>query len=178
MMKIEFVATEDFSDVQKKALDRLWEAVYPPEVVAALPGRFFSWSPPQWSILLWDQDEIVSRAGLQVREIYSQGITKRVGGIGGVMTHPARQGQGLASLAMREAAKRFDTDLNVAYAILFCRPHLVEFYKRLMWKPFQGRVFVEQPNGRVEFTLNGAMVLNVKEQAPLDGEIDLNGLPW
>lgn len=177
-MKIEFVATGKFSDAQDKALDRLWEAVYPPEVVADLPGRFYSWAAPQWSILVWDQDDLVSRAGVTVREISSQGTTKRVGGIGGVMTHPARQGQGWASLAMHEAARRFDTDLNVAYALLFCRPHLVEFYKRLAWKPFQGKVYVDQPAGKIEFTVNGAMVLDVKERAPLDGEIDLNGLPW
>ena len=177
-MKIEFVAKDKFSDIQKNGLDQLWEAVYPPEVIATLPSRSFSWASPQWSIFLWDQDELVSRVGLLVREINSEGTTKRIGGIGGVMTHPARQRQGLASLGMREASKRFDTDLSVSYALLFCRPSLVEFYKRLMWKPFQGKVFVEQPGGKIEFTINGAMVLDVKEQAPLNGELDLNGLPW
>ena len=47
-----------------------------------------------------------------------------------------------------------------------------------MWKPFEGKVYVEQPQGKVEFSANGPMVLNVKEQAPLKGELDLNGLPW
>jgi aminoglycoside 2'-N-acetyltransferase I len=177
-LKLEFVATEELSDIQKKALDQLRATVYPPEVIATLPGRFFAWASPQWSILLWDQDELVSRVGLLVREIDSEGIIKSIGGIGGVMTLPAKQGQGLASQALREASKHFDTDLNVAYALLFCRPHLVEFYKRLRWKPFQGKVYVEQPHGKVEFSSNGAMVLDVKEPAPLNGELDLNGLPW
>lgn len=177
-VKIEFVAAEEFSDIQNNALDQLRAAVYPPEVIETLPGRFFSWSPTQWSILLWDQDELVSRVGLLIREIYSEGKIKKIGGIGGVMTHPAKQGRGIASQAMREAAKRFDTDLNVPYALLFCRPQLVEFYKRLMWRPFQGKVYVEQPQGKIEFSTNGAMVLDVKEQAPLHGELDLNGLPW
>jgi len=94
------------------------------------------------------------------------------------MTHPAKQGKGYASQAMREASRLFDEELKVAYALLFCRPHLVEFYKRLFWKPFQGQVFVEQPNGKVEFSVNGAMVLDVKERAPLNGSLDLHGLPW
>jgi len=94
------------------------------------------------------------------------------------MTHPARQGQGLASKAMREAAKRFEQDLHVDYALLFCRPDLVLFYERLGWKSFEGQVFVEQPQGKIEFSANGAMVLDVKEQAPLTGVLDLNGLPW
>ena len=177
-MEIEFVATENLSDTQKGALKQLGAVVYTPEVVETLPGRFYSWDSPQWSIFVWDQGELVSRAGLLVREINSGGAIKRIGGVGGVLTHPARQGQGLASQAMREAAKRFDTDLNVSYALLFCRPHLIEFYKRLMWKPFQGKVYVEQPQGKIEFTVNGAMVLDVKEHAPLDGELDINGLPW
>jgi GNAT superfamily N-acetyltransferase len=177
-MKIEFVPREDFSDAQNSALDALRAAVYPPEVIATLPGRFFSWTPPQWSILLWDEDELVSRVGLVVREIVHDGAVKRIGGIGGVMTHPGKQGRGYAGRAMREAAARFDRELNVSFALLFCLPHLVEFYKRLKWKPFLGKVFVEQPQGRIEFTANGAMVLDVKENAPVQGEIDLNGLPW
>ena len=176
--KIEFVATEDFSDRQQSALEQLGAAVYPPEVVATLPGRFFTWARPQWSVLLWDGKELVSRGGLLVRDAFHDGTQKRIGGIGGVATHPAKQGQGLASKAMREAKKLFHEELKVDYALLFCRPHLVEFYKRLSWKPFEGKVFVEQPNGKIEFSVNGAMLLDVKEVAPLDGTLDLNGLPW
>jgi aminoglycoside 2'-N-acetyltransferase I len=177
-MKVEFVATEKLSNTQKTALNQLGAAVYPPEVIATLPGRFFSWASPQWSILLWDHDELVTRVGLSRREVLNDGLTKSIGGIGGVMTHPAKQGQGLASQAMREASKYLDADLDVSYALLFCRPHLVEFYKRLMWKSFEGKVFVEQPQGEVEFSANGAMVLDVREQAPLHGVLNLNGLPW
>jgi predicted GNAT family N-acyltransferase len=178
-LKIELVATARLSDAQKAALRQLGTAVYTPEVTRALPGTSVAWDSPQWSIFLWDQGELVSRVGLLVREISCGGAVKRIGGIGGVLTHPAKQGQGLASLAMREAAKCFDTDLSVAFALLFCRSDLVEFYKRLLWQPFQGKVFVEQPaKGRIEFTINKAMVLDVKEQAPLNGELDLHGLPW
>ena len=177
-MNLEFVQTEEMTNRQKHGLQQLGAAVYPPAVIATLPGRFFTWASPQWSVLLWEQDELVSRAGLLVREILQDGVTKRIGGIGGVMTQPARQGQGLASRVLREAAQRFNTELNVAYALLFCRPHLVEFYRRLDWKPFQGEVYVQQPEGRVAFSANGAMVLDVKESAQLTGSLDLNGLPW
>ena len=177
-MKLEFVATDRLSDLQKNSIQKLRSAVYPPEVLATLPGLAFTWASSQWSVLVWDQDELVAKVGLLVREIISNGEAKSIGGIGGVMTHPERQGQGLASQAMREAARLFDKELKVEYALLFCLPHLVEFYKRLKWKPFQGQVFVEQPNGKIEFSVNGAMVLDVKEQAPLNGSLDLNGLPW
>ena len=176
--KIEFVATEAFSDRQQKGLDVLRAAVYPPEVLETLPSRFFTWARPGWSALLWDGDELVSRVGLLVREAFHDDTPKRIGGIGGVATRPASQGKGHASLAMREAAKQFHEALNVDYALLFCRDQLIPFYGRLGWKPFEGRIFVEQPKGKIEFTANGAMVLDVKEKAPLKGVLDLNGLPW
>lgn len=177
-MKFEFTAADQLSDIQKNGLAQLRAAVYPPEVLATLPGRFFTWASPQWSVFLWDEGELVSRVGLVVREIASNGESKTIGGIGGVMTHPGKQGKGYASQAMREASKLFAEELQVAFALLFCRPHLVEFYKRLKWESFQGLVFVEQPQGKVEFSVNGAMVLDVNEPAPLSGILDLNGLPW
>lgn len=177
-MHIEFVPTEEFSDQQKHALAQLRAAVYPPEVLATLPGIKFSWAGPQWSVLVWEEEDLVSRVGLLVREIVSNGENKSIGGIGGVMTHPEQQGKGYASKAMHAASKIFDEEWKVAFALLFCRPHLVEFYKRMLWKPFQGQVFVEQPEGKVEFSANGAMVLDINEAAPLNGSLDLNGLPW
>jgi ribosomal protein S18 acetylase RimI-like enzyme len=177
-LRIEFLEMAKLTNTQTDALSRLRAAVYPPKVLATSPARFFTWATVQWSVFLWDSDELVARVGLVVRDVLDNGVTKRIGGIGGVATHPARQGQGLASIAMREAEKHFREELNVLYALLFCRPHLVEFYKRLDWKPFQGQVFVEQPQGKVEFSANGAMVLDVREQAPTQGVLDLNGLPW
>ena len=161
-MKIEFIATEDLTGVQNDGIQKLRSAVYPPEVLATLPGRLFTWASPQWSVLVWDEDELIAKVGLLVRDAFHDNAPKRIGGVGGVMTHPEKQGRGLASKAMREASRLFDIELNVSYALLFCRPHLVEFYKRLTWKPFEGKVFVEQPNGKAEFSANGAMVLDVK----------------
>ena len=177
-MKIDFVATGKLSEIQKESLKQLRAAVYPPEVLATLPGRVFTWAAPQWSVFVWDQDELISRVGLITREILSNGEIKTIGGVGGVMTHPESQGKGYASQAMHATAKIFDSELNVAYALLFCRPHLVEFYKRLLWKPFEGQVFVKQPQGKMEFSANGALLLDVQEPAPLNGSLDLNGLPW
>ena len=177
-MNIEYIEMGKLSPAQTEALNHLRAIVYPPNVLAMLPGSTFSWVSPQWSIFVWNVKELVARVGLVVRDIVANGVTKRIGGIGGVMTHPNKQGQGLASRAMGAAAERFAKDLNVSYALLFCRPQLVEFYKRLGWKPFMGEVFVQQPQGRLEFSANGAMMFDVKEEAPLQGVLDLNGLPW
>lgn len=177
-MKIEVVKSERLSVQQEEALDQLGAAVYPPNEGAPLPGASVAWASPQWSILLWEQDELVTHVGLLVREIIQDGKLQRIGGLGAVATHPARQGKGFASQAMRAAAQWFDRDRAVPYALLFCRPNLIPFYERLLWKPFMGQVFVEQPEGKIQFTVNETMVLDVREQAPLSGVLDLNGLPW
>ena len=178
-MKLEFVAADQFSDAQKESLKQLRATVYPAAVLATLIGKDIAWASPQWSVLVWDEDELVSRVGLIVREVISNGETKSIGGIGGVMTHPERQSKGYASEAMHEAIRVFDEEFKVAYALLFCGSRLIEFYKRLSWKPFQGSVVVEQPRkGKIEFSANNAMVFDVEEPAPLNGTLDLNGWPW
>ena len=178
-MKLEFVATDQFSETQKESLKQLRATVYPAAALATLIGKDVTWASPQWSVLVWDEGELVSRVGLVVREIIGNGETKSIGGIGGVMTHPERQSKGYASEAMHEAVRVFDEEFKVAYALLFCGSRLIEFYKRLGWKPFEGSVYVEQPRkGRIEFSANNAMLLDVKEPAPLNGTLDLNGLPW
>ena len=177
-INVEFVQTEKLALLQEKALEQLSEAVDPPDRAATRPGKSVTWASPQWSILLWEHDALVTHVGLLVREILQDGTMKRIGGVGGVATHPAKQRRGFASQGMREAAERFDREFAISYALLFCRAELVPFYERLQWKPFMGKIFVEQPQGKIEFTLNGAMVLDVREQAPQSGILDLNGLPW
>ncbi len=186
---LEFVEEEKLTGKQRDAIKKLKLAVYPAESFPqrlhlwllrqlGKSGRRYTWASPQWSILIMEDDEVITSVGMIVREIISNGASKKIGGICRVMTHPAKRKSGLASSAMREAARRFHDVLEVSYALLFCRPHLVSFYKSLKWEPFEGQVFVNQPEGKVDFTSKGPMVLDVKEQAPLHGILDLNGLPW
>lgn len=199
-LSIEFIETEQLTNRQKDAVARLRLAAYPPEplprrlylwalrrfrdafypseYLLKLPGRRYKWAPPQWSVLITDGDELATRLGMVVREINSNGKSKRIGGFCAAMTHPAKRRKGLLRLAMQEATRRFHDELNVSFGLLFCRPPLVPLYERLMWKLFQGIVLADQPEGKVDFTSKGPMVLDILEQAPLQGTLDLNGLPW
>lgn len=177
-MQIELVTTDQFSEIQKESLKQLRNAVYPNAMLATTLGKQFFLASPQWSALVWDEGELVSRVGLLTREIISNGETKLIGGIGVVLTHPEKQNKGQTSEAMREAAKILNEEWKVSFALLFCTSRLVEFYKRLGWKPFRGNIYVEQRKGRTEFTGNHSMVLDVREPAPLEGSLDLKGYPW
>ena len=177
-MQIQVATTSEFTTVQEVALDRLHQAVFPPAARAAEAEERYSWADPQWAVLLWHEDELITHVGIVVRDVDSNGVNKRIGGIGGVMTHPAHQGKGFAGRVMQRAAQYLEEELAVPFALLFCRPELTAFYGRLGWRPFTGTLFVEQPEGRIEFSVHGPKVRDVCEVAPTTGELDLCGLPW
>jgi len=177
-MKIEFLASEQLSEVQKENLRQLRTAVYPAAMLATTINKQFLMASLRWSVLVWDESELVSRVGLLTREIISNGETKMIGGIGGVLTHPDSQNKGHATEAMREVARILNEEWKVSFGLLFCASRVVEFYKRLGWKSFRGNIYVKHRKEKVEFTGNHSMVLDVREQAPEEGTLDLKGYPW
>jgi GNAT superfamily N-acetyltransferase len=121
---------------------------------------------------------LIAHAGILVREGTLDGVPVKLGGIGGVKTHPQAQGRGYASAALRRAATALHDDHHVAFSLLVCQAHLLPFYGRLGWLPFSGRLVVEQPGGAIIFTINRPMVLPGLLSAPQEGVIDLRGLLW
>jgi len=178
-VRLELKPVAAFTDDERAALKALSAAVYPPEVIAASPGRHLKWAPPEYGLFVWDDDSrLVSYVGLLIREGSLDGAPARIGGIGSVKTHPHVEGRGYASAGIRRAIAALNDEHRAAFSLLVCRDHLPPFYHRLGWLDFAGRVFVEQPAGRVEFTINRPMVLAGLRPAPRDGTIDLAGPPW
>jgi len=164
---------------EREALRALTAAVYPPAESAADPVRQIAWASPEWGILVWDDaGALVGYVGIVVRDVALDGRVVRVGGIGGVKTHPAARGRGYARAALQRAATFMADDLGAAFGVLVCREALLPFYGGLGWQPFAGTLLVGQPGGTVPFTFNRPMVLPVREPAPQGGTLDLCGLPW
>jgi GNAT superfamily N-acetyltransferase len=167
------------TDAERAALRALTAAVYPPERLAASPGRSVQWAPSQWSILVWAEEErLVAHVGMVTREGTLDWAPVRIGGVGSVKTHPRAEGRGYGSAALRRAAAVLGEDHQVAFSLLVCQEHLLRFYGRLGWRPFPGRLVVEQPGGPMVFTVNQPMVLTGRRAAPREGVIDLAGPPW
>jgi aminoglycoside 2'-N-acetyltransferase I len=178
-MRLDLKPVTELSDGERDALEALTAAVYPPEVRATSPGRSLQWAPSTWSVLVWTvEGQLIAHVGIVTREGTLDGVPVKIGGIGGVKTHPQAQGRGYASAALRRAATALKDDHYVAFSLLVCQAHLLSFYGRLGWLPFPGRLVVEQPGGSVVFTMNRCMVLPALRQAPQEGIIDLRGLPW
>jgi hypothetical protein len=178
-VRVDLKPVAELSSEERDALKALTAAVYPPDVVAASPGRHLTWAAPEYSVLIaCPEGRLVAHVGIVVREGFLDDTPVRIGGIGGVKTHPSARGRGHATAGLRRAASALTADHRVAFSLLVCQDHLVPFYARLGWAAFSGRLLVEQPGGRTVFTVNRPMVLAGLRPAPREGTIDLDGPPW
>lgn len=165
-------------DVSWPMIQPLSARVYPPEVLAEMAWRHVDWAHAAWRLLTRDDaGTVVSTVGAYHRVADLDGRPLRLGGIGGVMTHPDFRRRGLVRAAMAQAVALFAEEGQEA-GLLFCEGHNVPVYAALGWRLFQGGTIVEQPHGPVVFTGMHAMVCNIRGEAPRRGRLDLRGKPW
>jgi GNAT superfamily N-acetyltransferase len=153
--------------------------VYTPEVLKTWVGRDVKWAQAdQRALVRTDEGLLVSHAGAFVRQAEWDGLPVKLGGIGGVVTHPGHRRQGYARAAIKRALTWLHDEPAVAFALLFCEPHNVPYYAKQGWQGFEGAVIVRQPGGTGPFTLFHAMTLAIRNRNALRGTLDLRGEPW
>jgi predicted GNAT family N-acyltransferase len=178
-MRWELRPVADLTAGEQAAVRTLALAVYPPEASAAWPGRAIEWAPHQWGVIAWGADgAVVCYTGVILRDARWNDRAVRVGGIGGVKTHPASRGQGLATTAIKRALDFFLEQGDVDLGLLVCEPGLVPFYARRGWGRFTGELLVAQRRATVPFKWNLPMTTAVRLEEPIAGTIDLQGPPW
>jgi len=155
----------------------LGDAVYPPEVRAGMPGMQRQWSYAEWGVRGWLDGQLVVHVGAITREVTLDGRALTIAGIGGVKTHPDFRRQGFAGQCLDVANEFFDNQ-GVEFALLVCLPHLIEYYGRFGYQPFEGTMLVTQFGEPEVFSFNQPLVRSVKATAPVDGELNLYGPPW
>jgi aminoglycoside 2'-N-acetyltransferase I len=156
----------------------LFNAVWPPDVVAKLPWAGIVFAHADLRVLVQDEPEgAVCHVGIYRREVTWNGRKMRAGGIGGVLTREDKRRRGYASIALNAAVQTLKDEGATDFALLFCEPHNAPFYMGRGWQPFDGEIYVEQPQGRVRFDAIAPYVHHLK-RSPLRGVIDLHGLPW
>lgn len=169
----------DWDEEDLAALRALTSAVYPERESASWPGRHIEWSAPEWGLRVTDEKgDLVSFAGLLIRDGHHDDRRVRIGGIGGVKTHPDHRGLGYAAAAMETAHSFFAEAGTVDFGLLVCEEALIPYYGKLGWQVFEGELLVEQPAGKGRFTFNRVMVIPVAGEVPRIGVVDLNGPPW
>jgi hypothetical protein len=169
----------ELTDSAHAALRALSLAVYPPDEAANWPGRHLEWAAAEWCVRVWGGDgELASYTGMVLRQATYDGQPVRIGGVGGVKTHPAARRHGYAGLGVRRAVEFFHAQPDIAFGLLVCAPHLLGYYARLGWQEFGGRMLIRQHGAVVEFTFNRIMTCDVRSAGPAAGTIDLCGPPW
>lgn len=178
-MKLAFHAAADLTASEQHALRDLSQAVYPPDIAAAWPGKAIEWAAPQWSVMGWDADgTAICHVGVVLRQARLNQRTVTLGGIGGVKTHPGWRRRGLAARAIGCALDLLRDQGNVDFGLLVCESTLIPYYERLGWRRFEGEMFVTQNNSTVLFTFNLPMTTPLCIEDTLTGTIDLLGPPW
>jgi aminoglycoside 2'-N-acetyltransferase I len=158
----------------------LFDAIWPPHVVATLPWAKIVFAHAELRVLVQDEaGEALCHVGIHRRDVTWNGRKVPAAGIGGVLTREDARGRGYASIALDAAVQTLKDEGSAAFAMLFCEPHNVPFYMARGWKPFDGEIYADQPEkGRVRFEAMAPYIYDLRGRAPQNGIIDLCGLPW
>ena len=168
-----------FTDNDRAVLRALSLAVYPPDAEGEWAGRHLEWATPTWCVCVQAPDGVLaSFIGVVFRQAVCDDAPVRIGGIGGVMTHPALRGRGFAGLGMRRAVEFFHAQEDVDFGLLVCADGMRSYYQRLGWQEFAGVTHVLQHGQPSVFTYNHVMTIDVQSPGPVAGTIDLLGPPW
>src|SRR5262249_19011586 len=104
----------DLSEGDRADLLALSHAVYPPAESANWPGRHLEWAAAEWCVRVRDAEgKLVSHVGVLLRQASHEGRPVRIGGVGGVKTHPAARGLGHATLGLLRAVEFFEEQSDV-----------------------------------------------------------------
>ena len=164
-------------DASWPAARALFDIVWPEDETEKPAWTHLEFAHADLRILVESGEQLVCHVGITQREVTWNGRKLRVGGIGGVATHPEFRGQGFASVALTAAIQTLKDERATDFALLFCEQHNLAFYAARGWKTFAGLVYAEQSGARQRFDALLPLVFYLK-RAPHDGEIDLCGLPW
>jgi aminoglycoside 2'-N-acetyltransferase I len=157
----------------------LFDAVWPPQVVAKLPWADIVFADADLRVLVQVEGEgLLCHVGIFRREAKWNGRRVHLGGIGGVATRPDARRRGYASIALNAALQTLKDEGATDFALLFCEPGNVPFYVERGWQPFEGEIYADQPKRRGRFDAIAPFVFDLKRRAPRQGTIDLCGLPW
>ena len=155
----------------------LFKAIWPQEIVDNLPWAGIRLAYPDQRVMIDADGAIACHVGLHQRVGTWNDHHVVIGGIGSVLTRADCRGRGYAGAALGAAIQTLRACGGIDFALSFCEPHYIDFYRGHGWHTFEGTIFVEQPGGRLRFKVMAPQVFDLR-RAPRSGVIDLCGLPW
>jgi aminoglycoside 2'-N-acetyltransferase I len=141
------------------------------------PAASIELAHPDLRVIVEVDEQPVCHVGLYRREGVWRERKTRIGGVGGLVTHPDFRHQSLASVALDAALHTLRDEKSNDFALLLSPSETAGFFTKRNWKPFMGEVYAEQNHLRARFDALQPLVYYLK-RAPHEGELDLCGLPW
>jgi aminoglycoside 2'-N-acetyltransferase I len=170
-MTYEIIQTNQLTDEETRLLFHWGKDIF-----GDLPHQL-TWRPKELHFVLYAEEKPLSHVGLLRHEVSIKGESRTVAGLGGVVTVPEAQNQGIAHKLMQHAMNVMETEMDVDAGLLFCLPKMEAYYARLGWQTIEGPVIFDQPGGKVTSPLL-VMVLPFHDKPWPIGKVDLQGLPW
>src|SRR6266481_8859534 len=165
-------------DASWQTAEAVFDEVWPPQLLEKLPWGNVVFAHADLRVFVRaESGDVACHVGIFRREVTWNGRKMRAGGIGGVLTREDSRRRGYASVALNAAIQTLKDEGATDFALLFCEPHNAPFYVGRGWKPFDGEIYCDQPEGRIRFQATAPYVYKLK-RAPLGGVIDLCGQPW
>ncbi|HMJ26029.1 MAG TPA: GNAT family N-acetyltransferase [Pyrinomonadaceae bacterium] len=147
------------------------------EDIFGVQAQSLQWRPKNLRFILYDENELVSHAGILQHSVCVNGRSILVVGLGGVVTVPTARRKGFARQLVQHAMKHAEAEWHVEAGLLFCRPQMIHYYETLGWQQVQAPVMIDQPNGKIASPLP-VMVLPFGDLGWPTGTIELGSLPW
>jgi aminoglycoside 2'-N-acetyltransferase I len=169
--KIEIKAIRNLSQEVQDEVYQLLTAVFEADISQ------WRWSQDDYRLLVRVDNCIVSHVAMIERTCLVNKQPVKVGGVGGVGTHPDFRDRGLASLAMRQTADFLKNQLKVEYGVLFCANEMVPYYQRLGWRMIDAPVAFEEQGVKMQCDCP-VMYLPCEKLYWPAGNVDVCGTLW
>jgi hypothetical protein len=136
-----------------------------------------SWATPDWAVMKYQDDVIVSFYNIIERRVTLDGEEVQVMGINNVITPKEYRGQNYAFDLLKKTQLEMLDRLHAGIGLLLCADQMTPFYSRLNWYPVASDVYFEQ-NENLNLWQANTMLLSRPGKAISPKSILLNGLPW
>ena len=137
-----------------------------------------TWAGKDSHLVCVDDSGVIAHAGWSTVELETAGHGQISGvGLGSVLVHRERRGNGIGALLVGEATTRMEK-VGRPIGLLFCRPVRVSFYERNGWRRAANEVTVDQPGGRLVMSLEMCWFPLEQHASLPGGPLRLTGLPF
>src|SRR5690348_12926490 len=140
---VEITPYGDLKESIKKDLDEAIEKEFGHIPIV----KSIKWATPDWTIILFQGNEIASFCNIVERKVSMDDKAFLVAGINNLITPEKFRGQGMGTIILKETENFLFNELKSEAGLLLCADDLIPYYERLNWRKVNCPVYFSQPTG-------------------------------